>query len=93
MYTTTRRSDGGGKVPAPEAPLAGSGPVARFLLDLGAARHHVRPQVRTVNGLPGLVNTEGDRTVAVMGFEVADGRITEIDLVMNPDKLPSQPER
>jgi RNA polymerase sigma-70 factor, ECF subfamily len=87
------RSDGGGKVPAPAAPLAGSEPVARFLLDLGAARQHMRHQVRTVNGRPGLVTTDGDRTVAVMGFEVAEGRITEIDLVMNPDKLPSELER
>ena len=83
-------SDGGGKVPAPEVPLEGSEPVARFLLDIAAARQHMRHQVRTVNGRPGLVTTEDDRTVAVMGFEVAEGRITEIDLVMNPDKLPTE---
>jgi RNA polymerase sigma-70 factor, ECF subfamily len=87
------RSDGGGKVPSPEAPLAGSEQVARFLLDIAAARQHMRHQVRIVNGRPGVVTTDGDRTVAVMGFEVAEGRITEIDLVMNPEKLPSEGER
>lgn len=83
------RSDGGGKVPARRAPLMGSEPVANFLLAIGAARQHMRHQIKTVNGRPGLVTTENGRTVAVMGFEVAEGRITEIDLVMNPDKLPS----
>lgn len=84
------RADGGDQVPAPRRPLAGSEPVARFLLDLGAARQHMHHEVRTVNGRPGLVTTDGDRAVAVMGFEVSDDRITEIDLVMNPDKLPRE---
>jgi RNA polymerase sigma-70 factor, ECF subfamily len=87
------RSDGGGKVPARRTPLMGSEPVAAFVLAIAAARQHMRHQVRTVNGRPGLVTTEHGRTVAVMGFEVAEGRITEIDLVMNPDKLPSEAER
>jgi RNA polymerase sigma-70 factor, ECF subfamily len=87
------RSDGGGKVPARRTPLMGSEPVADFVLAIAAARQHMRHQVRTVNGRPGLVTAEHGRTVAVMGFEVAEGRITEIDLVMNPDKLPSEAER
>lgn len=82
------RSDGGGKVPARRTPLAGAEPVARFVLAIAAERAHMRQHLATVNGQPGLVTTEDDRTVAVMGFETSGGRITEIDLVMNPDKLP-----
>jgi RNA polymerase sigma-70 factor, ECF subfamily len=83
------RSDGGGKVPARRTPLEGADQVARFVIAMAAARTHMRQHVRTVNGQPGLVTTEDGAVVAVMGFEAADGQITEIDLVMNPDKLPS----
>ncbi|WP_211262206.1 RNA polymerase sigma factor SigJ [Nitriliruptor alkaliphilus] len=82
------RSDGGGKVTARRTPLEGAEAVARFVLAMAAKRVHMRQHVRTVNGQPGLVTTEDGRTVAVMGFAEAGGRITEIDLVMNPDKLP-----
>ena len=78
------RSDGGGKVPARRTPLHGAQPVARFVLDMAAARTHMRQHPATVNGQPGLVTTEHDRTVAVMGFQTSHGRITHIDLVMNP---------
>lgn len=87
------RSDGGGKVSARRTPLAGAEPVARFVLAMAAKRMHMRQHVRTVNGHPGLVTTEEGRTVAVMGFTAADGRITEIDLVMNPDKLPGDTDQ
>lgn len=86
------RSDGGGKVPARRTPIEGADAVARFVLAIAAKRTHMRQHVRTVNGQPGLVTTEDGEVVAVMGFEAADGRITEIDLVMNPDKLPRMPD-
>jgi RNA polymerase sigma-70 factor (ECF subfamily) len=40
-----------------------------------------------VNGAAGLVITPGPRPIAVIGFTVAQGRIVEIDLVADPDKL------
>lgn len=82
------RSDGGGKVSARRTPLAGAEPVARFVAAIAAQRAHMRHRIQQVNGQPGLVTTEDGRLVAVMGFAAAEGRITEIDLVMNPDKLP-----
>lgn len=83
------RSDGGGKVPARRAPVEGAEAVARFVLAIAAKRARMRQHVWVVNSQPGLITTEGGELVAVMGFEAADGRITEIDLVMNPDKLPT----
>jgi RNA polymerase sigma-70 factor (ECF subfamily) len=40
-----------------------------------------------VNGAAGLVVARGDRTLAVAGFTVADGRIVEIDLLADPVRL------
>ena len=44
-----------------------------------------RPVV--VNGSAGLIVIPRDRPIAVIGFTVARGRIAEIDLVADPDKL------
>ena len=44
-----------------------------------------RPAV--VNGSAGLIVVPRDRPIAVIGFTVARGRIAEIDLVADPDKL------
>jgi hypothetical protein len=40
-----------------------------------------------VNGSAGLIVVPHDRPIAVIGFTIADGRIAEIDLVADPDKL------
>jgi RNA polymerase sigma-70 factor (ECF subfamily) len=40
-----------------------------------------------VNGSPGLVFEDDGGVVGVMAFTVAGGLITEIDFVVNPDKL------
>ena len=42
---------------------------------------------RTVNGQPGLVAQRDGVTVTVFAFDVADGRITRIWAVRNPEKL------
>jgi RNA polymerase sigma-70 factor (ECF subfamily) len=42
---------------------------------------------RTVNGQPGLVAVHEGLTVAVYAFEVAEGRIQSIWIVLNPEKL------
>jgi RNA polymerase sigma-70 factor (ECF subfamily) len=81
------RSDGGGRVSGvARRPVTGADNVARLLLGV-AARHAATPYPRVVNGAPGLVFAEGGEVVGVMGFTVAGRRITEIDLVVNPDKL------
>jgi len=81
------RSDGGGRVPGVALhPVAGADKVARLLLGV-AARHEAAARCGTVNGSPGLIFEADGDVVGVMGFTVADTRITEIDFVVNPDKL------
>ncbi|GAA4908251.1 RNA polymerase sigma-70 factor (ECF subfamily) [Nonomuraea thailandensis] len=81
------RSDGGGLVPGvARRPVTGALNVARLLLGV-TARRAVTPRPSTVNGSPGLVFEAGGAVVGVMGFTVAGTLITELDLVVNPDKL------
>lgn len=84
------RSDGGGKVTAAKLPVVGDEKVVRFSRRL--AREYdpetMRALVREVNGSPGLVVVDpvGER-VMVFAFGVRGGLITEIDAVVNPEKL------
>ncbi len=82
-------SDGGGKARALLRPICGSEPIARLLV--GAARKFgskaEEVKKATINGLPGLVSFEGDRALRVMAFGIRDGRIHELFIITNPDKL------
>ena len=40
-----------------------------------------------MNGSAGLIVVPHDQPIAVIGFAIAHGRIAEIDLVADPDKL------
>jgi RNA polymerase sigma factor (sigma-70 family) len=85
----TARGDGGGKVPgAGLRPILGFDNVARLYSGLirkfGAT---VRIDVDEVNGAPALVAFEGDKLFGVITFDFDEDRITEINSVLNPDKL------
>ncbi len=81
------RSDGGGRVAGvARKPVTGAPNVAKLLLGV-AARHDAVAVSDVVNGSPGLVIVADGSVVGVMGFTVADHLITEIDFVVNPDKL------
>ena len=85
------RSDGGGLVSGvARRPVIGAENVARLLLGV-AAKHAAFPWTRQVNGATGLVFEDSDGIAGVMAFTVDDGRITEIDFVVNPDKLSRVP--
>jgi RNA polymerase sigma-70 factor (TIGR02957 family) len=87
--------DGGGKVPARSKPCAGALAVAKFMRGLfkpapakrtilgGPAALHAA----IVNGAPALVAVVDGRVAGVMAIEVADGRISAIRNLVNPDKL------
>lgn len=84
------RSDGGGRVArVARRPVAGAAKVARLLLAVAARHggHGGTMRSRAVNGSPGLVFETGGAVVGVLGFTVDSGRITELDLVVNPEKL------
>jgi RNA polymerase sigma-70 factor (ECF subfamily) len=81
------RSDGGGVVSGvARKPVVGSDKVARLLVAV-AGKFSGFPWTCTVNGATGLVFEGPYGVVGVMGFTVADERITEIDFVVNPEKL------
>ncbi|MGP8299962.1 RNA polymerase sigma factor SigJ [Streptomyces inhibens] len=85
------RSDGGGKVSAARRPVLGREKVARFVQGLvarGAEQQNLRVAVVDVNGATGLAFTDATgRQAGVFAFTVHEGRITEVDAVLNPDKL------
>ncbi|WP_248839506.1 sigma-70 family RNA polymerase sigma factor [Frankia sp. AgKG'84/4] len=86
------RTDGGGLTRAARRPVHGADRVARFLLGIIAkgVRQAVEPtslRLVEVNGEPGLAAYEGARLRFVAALHVADGRIAEINIVANPEKL------
>ncbi|MFD8984938.1 RNA polymerase sigma-70 factor [Streptomyces sp. NPDC059564] len=84
----TAWNDGGGKVKAALRPLHGAENVARFLAAvLAQPMEDPRLVAVDVNGSPGLLLTAAGRPDSVACVEVEDGRITEIRVIRNPDKL------
>jgi RNA polymerase sigma-70 factor (TIGR02957 family) len=85
----TARGDGGGKVPgAGMRQILGFDNVSRLyfgLVQKFAAT--VRIELDEVNGSPALVALEGDKLFGVITFDFDEDRITEINTVLNPDKL------
>jgi RNA polymerase sigma-70 factor (ECF subfamily) len=86
----TWRSDGGGKVIAAKVPIPGRRKLLNFLRGLTRqyAFSGAHFAMREVNGLPGLVYALPDSDYrGVISFDVRDGRIVALDVVVNPDKL------
>jgi RNA polymerase sigma-70 factor (ECF subfamily) len=83
----TAIADGGGLASAAPHPVAGGERIARFCVDLAARAPDMTLVESTVNGQPGLVAQQDGVTVTVYAFAVAEGRITHIWAVRNPEKL------
>jgi RNA polymerase sigma-70 factor (ECF subfamily) len=89
-------SDGGGKKKAALRPLHGADKVARWLLgvfenDIPAA---LEIRVAEVNGEPAFIAYDGDLVDSVGFMELnAEGVISQIYVVRNPDKLTAIPSR
>lgn len=82
-------SDGGGRVSAARRAVIGADNVARFLLGIARkAPPDANLRRVTVNGGPGFIVTQDEATVVVAALTVADGRVSRVDLVLAPDKLP-----
>ena len=83
--------DGGGKVPALARSLRGRTRVAHTLTNwarLGARLPGVSVRPVEVNGSPGALYLDAQqRLIAVVALEIADGQITSISAIVNPDKL------
>ena len=66
--------------------IRGAEAVARQALQGGATPPaHLHPVL--VNGSAGVVVTMRGRPFAVMSFTVADGKITEIDTIADPERV------
>jgi RNA polymerase sigma-70 factor (ECF subfamily) len=82
-------SDGGGLVTSARRPILGADRVARFLLGVVAKEQPgdvIAPVV--VNGAPGFAVYQQGELVTVVSVTVAAGRVTRLDLVRAPGKLP-----
>jgi RNA polymerase sigma-70 factor, ECF subfamily len=84
-------ADGGGKAQAPRRMLHGRERVARFMVgiarpDRGVPAVTLHPVL--VNGVPGRLARDAEgNAVAVLTLDVADGLVTAVRIVANPDKL------
>jgi RNA polymerase sigma-70 factor (ECF subfamily) len=82
------RSDGGGQVPAALRPVHGADQVARLVAGLTARRDAgLTVAVVAVNGEPGFLLKRDNAIAGVGVVSTAAGRISGIDLIVNPDKL------
>jgi RNA polymerase sigma-70 factor (ECF subfamily) len=79
------RSDGGTAHPEASVVLHGAAAVAGRALLVAQPAALKRPAL--VNGAAGVVITLGGRPVAVMGFTVSRGKIAEIDVIIDPERL------
>jgi RNA polymerase sigma factor (sigma-70 family) len=79
------RSDGGTAYPHASAVLHGAAAVAGRALMVAQPSALKRPAL--VNGAAGVVITLGGQPVAVMGFTVSRGKIAEIDVIIDPERL------
>ncbi|WP_137160203.1 RNA polymerase sigma-70 factor [Blastococcus sp. CCUG 61487] len=83
-------SDGGGKVSAALRPILGADKVARFTLGIatqGFALPGLRVEVVDVNGAAAVVAWVDGEPLMSMSLVVADGRVEQVLVVRNPDKL------
>jgi len=82
-------SDGGGKVQAARNPVYGSQNVARFLLGKlkKASVAGLRVETTQLNGQLSLIIYWGEKLYTVVNFEFDNGHISQLHLVVNPDKL------
>jgi RNA polymerase sigma factor (sigma-70 family) len=80
------RIDAGKMSALARLPVVGAPAVAEQIISRGTRfAPHARPAL--VNGAAGAVVGREERPFAVVGFTVAGGRITEIDLIIDPEKL------
>ncbi|MFC9435651.1 RNA polymerase sigma factor SigJ [Nocardia sp. NPDC057030] len=83
----TATADGGGLALAFLEPIQGGEAIAHAWTEIASRSTPVTLLERTVNGQPGLVGEIDGTVVSVYAFDIADGRITRIWVIRNPEKL------
>jgi RNA polymerase sigma factor (sigma-70 family) len=79
------RSDGGTARSDASVVLHGAAAVAARTLTIAQPSEPKRPVL--VNGAAGVIVTAAGQPVAVIGFTISRGKITEIDAIIDPDRL------
>jgi RNA polymerase sigma factor (sigma-70 family) len=79
------RSDGGVARPGASLVVRGATAIAGRAVMFAQPSALVRPAL--VNGAAGVVVTLGQEPISVWGFTVTDGKIVEIDIVADPERL------
>jgi hypothetical protein len=80
-------ADGGGLSNAVTRPVEGGEQIARACVDFARRAPGLKVLECTVNGQPGVVAQQNGVTMAVVAFDIADGRVKHIWVVLNPEKL------
>ncbi|MEX2347253.1 MAG: RNA polymerase sigma-70 factor [Balneolaceae bacterium] len=81
-------SDGGGKVTSAGKPIKGFQKITRFLMGIRKkAPEGTHFEFRHVNGHPGVVAYIGDNLHSVWSFFIEEGKIRNMYVVLNPEKL------
>ncbi|MFE3826198.1 RNA polymerase sigma factor SigJ [Streptomyces sp. NPDC059092] len=80
-------ADGGGMVGTVLRPIEGGARIAQYLVAIAGKAPGLELLERSVNGAPGLVARQAGAVATVASFEIADGRVTRIWAVRNPEKL------
>jgi RNA polymerase sigma-70 factor (ECF subfamily) len=81
-------SDGGPDFRAARKPIDGAQRVGRFITSVVTRFYRgITPEPVTINGEPGLVLRADGRARFTMAIRVADGVVTDLHIVVNPDKL------
>lgn len=84
----TLYSDGGGQVAAALKPIYGADKIARFILGLRKkAPAGTTFRLADVNGRPGLLVCVGPHLQSTWSFDVREGRVRGLFVVVNPAKL------
>jgi RNA polymerase sigma-70 factor (ECF subfamily) len=81
------RADGGGRARAAGRPVVGAEQVAKVVLAGRTWYPGFAVRLIAVNGGTGILATRDGEVLGLVGFTVAGGKITEIDLIVNPEKL------
>ncbi|WP_211234750.1 RNA polymerase sigma factor SigJ [Glycomyces arizonensis] len=80
-------ADGGGVVRAALEPVRSGEKVARFLSHVMTRTHDADLRAAVVSGSPALLVFQGGRFQGVIALGIADGRVTTVDYVRNPNKF------
>jgi ketosteroid isomerase-like protein len=84
-------SDGGGQASAAVRPVTGAEKVARFLHGIARKGQRLFPDLRMVvtdvNGSPAIVGWTGSEPYGAVSLVVADGRVEQVLVMVNPEKL------